>query len=99
MKTTGYYYDIHMINTETKESRIYHDDYKREKKDDFYIWAEGNFSCDCNRSIFFYDYEEDKEMDCSKGRIVIEKIVIRGTGETVYSETGLSAIFETWGCG
>ncbi len=97
IETTGYYYDIHFKCVETGETRIYHDDYKREEKHDFFIWADGNYSCDCNRSIFFYDYDENKEMDCSDGRIVIEKIVIRETGEIVYSETGIDTIFDARG--
>ena len=23
-----------------------------------YMWEEGNFSCDCNRSLFLYDYKK-----------------------------------------
>lgn len=30
------------------------------------IWEEGNYACDCNRSLFFYDWSEDVE-DCSCG--------------------------------
>ena len=32
-------------------------------------WEENNFSCDCNRRIFFYDnYNEKDDVPCSDGK-------------------------------
>lgn len=32
----------------------------------WFLWAEGNYSCDCNRKIFFDD-KGYQEVDCSDG--------------------------------
>lgn len=48
-----------------------------------YWWADGNMSCDCNRSMGHGDYE------CNTGpnRVVIERITPRGRPDvTLYSE-------------
>lgn len=40
-------------------------------------WFENNFSCDCNRSLFFYDWDDwddSKELPCGDDTIVIEEI-------------------------
>ncbi len=54
-------YHVAVRNNETKEVRMYsHDDDWEEHSD--YIWAEGNYSCDCNRAIFFAEVNnEDTE--------------------------------------
>jgi len=54
-----------------------------------WIWSEGNFACDCNRSNFLYGYhDEEKYLECNYGDniIVIDKIIRTDTGEVVYSE-------------
>lgn len=38
-------------------------------------WTEGNFSCDCNRSILMHDDESREIMECSDG--IIELVDIR----------------------
>jgi len=36
------------------------------------MWTEHNFSCDCNRYMFFYnDYENAQSLQCGKERFVV----------------------------
>lgn len=39
---------------------------------DTFMWAEGNYSCDCNRKLFFLGWEnEDEDLTCGSSRFVI----------------------------
>lgn len=53
-------------------------------------YSEGNFSCDCNRSIWLYGFEPCvDEFECNqfyRNRIIIESIIEDKTGEVLYSE-------------
>ena len=63
-----------------------------------FIWSEGNFSCDCNRSLFItewgtigpqelQDMANDESGRCpNTERIVVDRIIRTDTGETVYTE-------------
>ena len=55
-------------------------DCEYESKLSTFIWSDGNFSCDCNRSNFFGEDE-----DCSDGKYSIN-IVNPKNGEIVYQE-------------
>jgi hypothetical protein len=56
-----------------------------------FIWEEGNYSCDCNRHIFFHvagggDYEDDEaDIECSDGKYSVN-LVNPKTGEVFYRE-------------
>ena len=52
-----------------------------------YIWKEGNFSCDCNRQIFFAEWRKEAEQDvaCGQSRYSIE-VTDKETQEVIYSE-------------
>jgi hypothetical protein len=41
--------------------------------DDFCCWSEGNFSCDCNREMFWYESggELDPDNECTRGRYTV----------------------------
>lgn len=41
-----------------------------------YLWLEGNFGCDCNRSYCLYPGQKDKHLPCA-GENVIEVLSIR----------------------
>ena len=47
-----------------------------------FVWKEGNFSCDCNRAIFFHEFrdEDEGDIECGDGgflvRIVEDGIVV-----------------------
>lgn len=82
-------YQVYITDNKTGETRVYTDPYlapdKRTGK--FYIWEDGNYSCDCNRALFFQwavnKSEYDIDVSCGHTRYSIE---IKEDGETVYSE-------------
>ncbi len=51
--------------------------------DGTFMWEDGNYSCDCNRAIFFGEPEEAEA--CSDGRYLV-KVVDRKTGYVWYNE-------------
>lgn len=90
--------DIHLRDTQTGEVVVYHNTYPIPEPDlhessTLYIWEEGNYSCDCNRSLFFHrakhpdadPNDPEIKLDCNTGdnRIIIDKIVVRETGEVL----------------
>lgn len=54
-----------------------------------FIWEDGNFSCDCNRELFFARAKGLPEPDvyCSGGRFRVEKIVRDADGVVIYEES------------
>lgn len=42
---------VEILDTEQNLTRIYHTGWDGEFSE--YIWREGNYACDCNRSLFF----------------------------------------------
>lgn len=67
----------------THVSREYVDTYQDNMKDETinFLWAEGNYACDCNRSLFMYD---DKiNYKCSTQNIFILKATIKETGKVL----------------
>ncbi len=52
----------------------------------FHQWTEGNYSCDCNRSLFMYG--EEGELPCNNGKnvIVLDRLQV---GDTVYGGADL----------
>ena len=84
--------DVYLFRRSTGERRIYQPEYpwvEDGEGNPAFIWEEGNYGCDCNRSLFLYDWDEDKELPCDNGidrEIFIEKIVIRGTDTVLYAE-------------
>lgn len=53
-----------------------------------FMYVDGNYSCDCNRYLFFQraaDEDEDEDMDCTDGRYSLN-LVNPVTGETFYRE-------------
>lgn len=56
-----------------------------------YIWEEGNYSCDCNRHIFFEDaHGRDvvRAHECTMGRYSVN-VALASTGEVFYREFDL----------
>lgn len=47
-----------------------------------WIWTEGNYSCDCNRGIFF---GEPEDVDCGDGAYAVQLRNAK-TGEVYYDE-------------
>jgi len=50
-----------------------------------FIWSEGNFACDCNRSRFLWD-DDARHLPCGVKRIVIDKIVAPGSDLVLYAD-------------
>ena len=68
-------YTIHLRDTRTGVTKVHHDDYDwGDESAMLFQWTEGNYSCDCNRSIDFYD-DEAKRLECSAGNVIaLDKI-------------------------
>ena len=79
-------YTINLRNTLTGETTAYQDDYEwKKEKSMIFQYTEGNYSCDCNRSLFMYNWDEDKELECSMDTnvVVIDKITREDGSEVV----------------
>ncbi len=81
----------HMTDTRTGESRVYGTYYPMDDGGDDYSgivfhWTSGNYSCDCNRSLFFYDYADGTELNCNEGENIIrlDMLVVKETGKVIY---------------
>lgn len=82
----------HLKNNETGEVRKYETSTCLDDGEPYphaYIWEEGNYSCDCNRELFF-DYAAGKQYDeietvCSDGRFSVN-LENPATGEVWYRE-------------
>ena len=82
----------HIRNNQTGEIRQYKDDAIWDEDNGcphLFIWEEGNYSCDCNRKIFWGDsigHEyEDEETPCGDGDFSIN-LENPKTGEIFYRE-------------
>jgi hypothetical protein len=77
--------DIHLTDTETGHSGVYPDEFVEgeEAHQIIYQYTEGNYACDCNLSLFLYDWEEDKKKPCGD-TIRLDKIVDHATGQILY---------------
>ena len=50
--------------------------------DDTYLWSEGNWSCDCNRSIMFHaarGSDDSCDRPCGSGRYRVKIVGLDGT--------------------
>ena len=41
-----------------------------------WMWTQGNYSCDCNRSLFLYDGDITRELPCNTDNNVIELVAL-----------------------
>ena len=66
--------DVTILDTHTGETVTYEDEhYFDDEYDSDFIWDEGNFSCDCNRALFFLrakgvpeeDIDHDDDTPCN----------------------------------
>lgn len=73
------WYHAHVRKNATGEVRAYRFDMEWQEPDDhssgsIYGWKEGNFSCDCNRELFFLradDEDEPDEPECGETRFSV----------------------------
>lgn len=74
--------DLLIRDIMTNETRLYSDEYNHNDIQLIqFLWDDGNYACDCNRGLFFYG--EEWEGGCGTVRFVIEKAVIRETGQVI----------------
>ena len=72
---------VHLRNVEIGDTRIYRDEYGN-AEGNLWNYTDGNYSCDCNRALFLYNWKCE-DWSCSDGRIVVDKIVREDTGEVL----------------
>lgn len=78
-------FEVYITDTETGETRVQVEPYEWDDRFE-YLWGDGgNFSCDCNRSLFFTRAGDEEEIDihCGMERYIIE---VKVDGEPVYTE-------------
>jgi hypothetical protein len=82
---------IELLDTSTGELVGFEDDDSIWLDDDFvndYMWAEGNWACDCNRHLFFYraqGREPNDDRPCGEGRYLARATRL-DTGDVVFDE-------------
>lgn len=82
---------VFIRKNDTGEIVSYRDDYAKDVYGGDYIWAEGNYSCDCNRSLFFgrakgtLDENDESESVCGDGGYSVS-IVSENANVSLYSE-------------
>jgi hypothetical protein len=92
----NYPIDVHILDEQTGEVVVY----KSEGYDDDdeppgtfnpFIWCDGNFSCDCNRALFFAEAAgrpRPEDSPCTETRYRIVQIVRVSDAKVVYQEPG-----------
>ena len=77
---------VHLMDTQTKETSVY----EMTGGDEFhdFIWTEGNYSCNCNRALFFArgrKLVEPLNRPCGEGRYLVK--IANETGDVLLDET------------
>ena len=77
-------------NNNTGEIRKYEDDmlWVDGSGPNTWIWEEGNYSCDCNRSLFFYragGEDEPEGIQCSDGKYSVNLYNVKNN-ECIFEE-------------
>ena len=81
---------VRITDTKTETSVTYHDEWLSEHELSKYMWSEGNFSCDCNRRLFYNRtldpcFEVDwSGANCGEGRYRVR--ITDGYGDVLYSD-------------
>lgn len=83
--------EVAIRNVHTGEVRVHHDSGRIMADGSFwdFMWADGNYACDCNRALFFAraGNEPDVDIDCGDSMFQIVSIVESATGRLLYTET------------
>lgn len=78
------------IRTYIEEDEGDHDEKTRnwrlDEGGDIYLWSEGNYSCDCNRALFFARAAGEDEPDEPCGDSAYRLISLRQNGIEIYRE-------------
>lgn len=81
-------FDVFIKNNQTGEIRLYSDEYEDNDIISF-LWSDGNYACDCNRSLFFARAkgEPDPEITkCTDYKFSVLYIINRETKQVIYYE-------------
>jgi hypothetical protein len=82
-------HNVHITDTATGDTRIMR--FERSWEDHYdYLWSEGNYSCDCNRNIFFCraasrDEPDDEDIECGEGRFLVR--ITDDSGAQLYQDS------------
>lgn len=84
--------DVHLFEIETGDRAIFEDEQNLcPGETDLeagiaYQWSDGNYSCDCNRGLFFARARglPDPDVACGEEIYLVEKIVEHGTDRLIY---------------
>lgn len=78
--------DIYLTDTSTGISKVYHDNFDWEEPDHaIRQYIRGNYECDCNRSLFFYNWQKEPYPCNSESNVIIlDKITDRNTGRILF---------------
>ena len=71
--------EAHLRDAVTGDTRVYEKEHE-ESDGVIYHWTEGNYGCDCNRSLLLWEWSEENALECSrdKNRVRLDKLVIDG---------------------
>lgn len=72
-------YRITLKDTVTGDTRTFEESMTGETADEAdetmeYLWEDGNYGCDCNRSLFLWNFNRNKELNCDLGKNRIELV-------------------------
>lgn len=78
--------EFHLRDTKTGRIGTHDYDYEDNYPTDAieFMWEEGNFACDCNRSQFLYGDDLTECYNCSSEDIELDKVTIKDTGQVVF---------------
>ena len=81
---------VHIRHNPTGEVRIAKDHTGWYRNDEFseFIWSEGNYSCDCNRCLFFKRVKDEDESDCECGDNEYSVRIYDEKGKLIYTDFG-----------
>ncbi len=91
-------YSFYLRNQLSDETCVCDQEYDREDGL-IYLWTDGSFGCDCNRSIFFYNQDESKELDCNSSdedQVIILDKIVRDDGEVIYEIDLKEELKQAW---
>lgn len=74
-----------LLRDKSGRERLYLDEINDNHLDSYvFLWEEGNFACDCNRSLFLYENGEAEALPC--GDTEIRVVSLRIDGAELYHE-------------
>lgn len=77
-------FDAVMRDNTTGETKTIHLDLWYDHS--MFMWTEGNYSCDCNRSLFFYNHDRNKKYKCGFDKITVVKMIFPDGTEVLVDE-------------